>query len=340
MLAAPGRVAARGGARYVPPSSPTERSMPLSRRGFVRSLGLGSAGALALPLVTARLDGAAPYPGLRHGRPPSPLLRLDRNENPNGPGPEAIAAIQATLRETCRYPVALDQELVETIAAAHGVKPENVWLGCGSTELLRVALDAFAAAGAGLVTAAPSFENPATYAAARGVPVTAVPVDAELRLDLDAMAAKANGAGLVYLCNPNNPTATAHGAADVREFVSRVLASSPRTAILIDEAYYEYVDDPSYATAIPLALADPRVLVLRTFSKVHGLAGLRAGYAIGRSEAIRAMAPYGLPVNVNVLAAAAARASLGAPAHVERERVLNRDARRFTGEFFQRAGFR
>jgi histidinol-phosphate aminotransferase len=190
-----------------------------------------------------------------------------------------------------------------------------------------------------MVTAAPSFENPATYSLAKGFPVVAPPVDSSLRLDLEAMLDKSVGAGLVYVCNPNNPTGTVYGASVVRDFVSQVLARSPRTTVLIDEAYHEYVDDPTYATAIPLALTEPRVLVLRTFSKVHGMAGLRVGYAIARPETIRAMAPFQLQVNVNILGAAAAKASLGATAHIERERKLNREARVYTQAFFEKAGY-
>lgn len=316
--------------------------MPLSRRAFVRSLGLGSAGVLAAPLFAGRgLEAGMAYPvrawpGLA---PPPALLRLDSNENPNGPGREALAALQAMLVDASRYPFEPADELALGIASAHGAQPANVLLGCGSTELLRVAVDAFVGPGAAMVTAAPSFENPATYSLAKGFPVVAPPVDSSLRLDLQAMLDKSVGAGLVYVCNPNNPTGTVYGASVVRDFVSQVLARSPRTTVLIDEAYHEYVDDPTYATAIPLALTEPRVLVLRTFSKVHGMAGLRVGYAIARPETIRAMAPFQLQVNVNILGAAAAKASLGATAHIERERKLNREARVYTQAFFEKAGY-
>ena len=110
------------------------------------------------------------------------------------------------------------------------------------------------------------------------------------RLDVDGMAAAAPGSGLVFFNNPNNPTATVHGAKTVNDFVARVRKSSPDTVILIDEAYHEYVTDPSYETAIPLALQTPNVLVARTFSKAYGMAGMRIGYAIGTAETIKRLA--------------------------------------------------
>jgi histidinol-phosphate aminotransferase len=125
----------------------------------------------------------------------------------------------------------------------------------------------------------------------------------------------------------------------VEDFARRALARAPAAHVMIDEAYFEYVDLPDYGTLIPMALEDPRVFVLRTFSKVHGLAGLRVGYGIGRPETIAAMATFSLPLAVGVPGAAAALASLGGDGHVARERKLNREARAFTQSFFQRAGF-
>ena len=117
-----------------------------------------------------------------------------------------------------------------------------------------------------------------------GADVVDVPVDAELRLDLDQMAQRARGAGLIFVCNPNNPTGTVHGAADIEAFVTAALRTEPKATILIDEAYHEYVEHADYKSAIPLALSNPRVVVSRTFSKVYGMAGLRVGYAVGQPD--------------------------------------------------------
>ena len=157
------------------------------------------------------------------------------------------------------------------------------------------------------------------------------------------MCDAAQGAGLVYLANPNNPTGTVHGATAVRDFMRRYarLAANRR---LVDEAYHEYVDDPGYATAMPLALEDPGVLVTRTFSKVFGLAGLRVGYAVGRPESIAALERWRLANGLNALGAAAALVSLPSLAamheHIARERVLNREARTFTVQALERLGVR
>jgi len=311
--------------------------MTVSRRAFVRGLG---GGALLVPLVSGRgLEArVGPPPAAGSRRSTGDLLRLDSNENPNGPSAQALEAIHDTLGEACRYPDDLEKRLEERLAAHHRVATDQIVLGCGSTELLRIAVDAFASRGRWVVTAAPSFETPSTYAAARGIPVVAVPVGSDLGLDLDAMLGRSLGAGLVYLCNPNNPTGTVHAKADVESFVDRVLAKAPAAHVLIDEAYFEYVDRPGHDSMISRALDDPRVFVLRTFSKVHGMAGLRVGYGIGRPETIGAMAKFRLRLGVNVLGAAAALAAVGDQRHLDSERAKNQEAREYTVAFFERAG--
>jgi histidinol-phosphate aminotransferase len=153
------------------------------------------------------------------------------------------------------------------------------------------------------------------------------------------MADKAGGSGLVFFCNPNNPTATVHGDAAVRDFVARVRRASPATVILIDEAYHEYVDDPSYATAVPMVMGDPNIIVSRTFSKVYGMAGLRAGYAIAHRDTARRLQPWRIGSGVNVLALAAATASIVDKEHMALEQKRNREAKAFTRAWFEKAGF-
>jgi histidinol-phosphate aminotransferase len=148
-----------------------------------------------------------------------------------------------------------------------------------------------------------------TMAAQVRSPVGKVPVDKDGRLDLDKMAQAARWAGLVFFCNPNNPTGTLHSAKAVAEFVARIRRESPETAILIDEAYHDYVTDPGYATALPLALEHPGVFITRTLSKAYGMAGLRVGYAVGQARTIEAQR-WVMTFNTNSLAQAAAVASL------------------------------
>ncbi len=339
--------------------------MPVSRRSFLQALGLAGAGAATAPLVGAPAWGAPAWgspawgaalggrgrealaagdaPGAplgdSLGAPAPRALQLDSNENPRGPAAAALAGARAMLGEGARYPDEPVRALREAVAAAHGVRAEQVLLGCGSTELLRVAVDAYAGPTRPVVTAAPTFETVARRAEMLRVPVAAVPVDRALRLDLDAMAARAAGAGVVYVCNPNNPTGTLHGAAAVRDFVARVRPAAPDALVVLDEAYHEYVEDPAYATAAPLAAAEPGVLVVRTFSKAYGLAGLRVGYAVGHPATVARLAPHVLPLSLNAVGIAAAHAALGDAGLAARERRLNREARDYAARAFARAGF-
>ncbi len=319
--------------------------MSVSRRSFVASLGAGTAGLLTAPLI--RWQGHEEL--LAQGQPErradrllasAPgMIRIDSNENPNGPGRRALDAVANAFGHSNRYPVKEEDDAIAAIAKARGVAPSNIILGCGSGELLRAAVLAFTTADRGLVAPEPTFEAPANFARFVQHPVIAPPVDAKLRLDLDAIAAAARGAGLVYFCNPNNPTATVHGGDDVASFVAAVNRASPETVILIDEAYHEYVADKSYRTAIPIALSNPRVVVTRTFSKVFGMAGLRAGYAIGQPDTLKRMASWCLGSNVNQLALAAIATTVGDAAHVASEQRRNDDARAFTRSFFENAGY-
>jgi histidinol-phosphate aminotransferase len=151
-------------------------------------------------------------------------------------------------------------------------------------------------------------------------------------------AASKGDAGLVFFNNPNNPTATVHGAKTVTDMVERIRKASPNTAILIDEAYHDYVTDPSYESAIPLALSTPNVFVARTFSKAYGMAGMRIGYAIGMPATMKKLAQLKMPYNVSVFGVAAAIASLGDPQHIDDERKRNTEVREFTVKALQDMG--
>jgi histidinol-phosphate aminotransferase len=334
--------------------------MFLSRRNFVKAAGVGGLGALTAPLIAARgsealrdgifstdLSSAAGLTGqfaaeerAAYRLAASGAIRLDSNENPNGPGAAALDAIRAMFGETPRYPDVPTDDLKQAIAKHLKVAPENVLIGCGSGEILRMASYAFTSPQRALVTGAPSFEDPVRHSELMRAPIRAIPVDKDLRLDVGRMLDETTGAGLVFLCNPNNPTATVHGAATVRDFIAQTNKRAPDCVVMVDEAYHEYVEDPSYATSIPLALENPKVITVRTFSKVFGMAGLRAGYAVGRPETLRELARHRLPNSMNVLAAACAVATLPDGAHIERERQLNRAAREFTRRAFENMGYK
>ena len=316
--------------------------MPVSRRSFLGTISPGTA-AHSPAFVAARgreafTAGGSVAPAARSAA----AILLDSNENPLGPGPAAMEALTRAFVDAGRYPTNARPsmgDLREAIARRVSVKPENVSMGSGSWELLRIAVRLYTSSSRPLVTAAPTFEMPEKMADQLGIGVRRVPVDKDGRLDLDAAQA-ARWAGLVFLCNPNNPTSTVHPARAVAEFVARVGQESPDTAILIDEAYHDYVTDPAYATAVPLALEHPNVFVTRTLSKAYGMAGMRVGYAVGQKRTMEGFNRWGITFNQNSLAVAAAIASLDDPAHIEAERARNTEARAFTTRFFKDLGYR
>jgi histidinol-phosphate aminotransferase len=316
--------------------------MTVSRRSFVRALGLGSAGALAVPSwVGARgLEAATAEPSLGTGwQAANDLIKLDSNENPNGPVPAARRAIMESFRRAALYPSSAEVEVREAIARANGLAADQVMLGAGSGEILRLAVQAYCSPARHLVSALPSFESPAAYARTLGLPLREVPLTSDLAMDLDAMVAQSRGAGLVFFCNPNNPTGHVVGSRESDAFIRAVLAADPEVIVLVDEAYHEFVDDPAYATSLPLIATHPRVVISRTFSKIYGIAGMRAGYAFGQPATLARMNRLRLPNGIGGLTQAAAIAALGDPAQVVREARQNREALLFTERFFRDAGF-
>jgi histidinol-phosphate aminotransferase len=238
-----------------------------------------------------------------------------------------------------RYPHRAGRVLNEEIGALYGARAENVALGCGSGEILRMSVDAFTSSTRGLVAGLPTFESPAGRARQLGRPLSEVPVDSKLQLDLGGMLARAKEAGLIFVCNPNNPTGGLHNAKTITAFIDDVMKASPDAVILVDEAYHDYVEDPAYATTAPIALDNPRVIVARTFSKAYGLAGVRLGYAVGQPATIRRLSEWALGNSVSMLAFHAGRGSLAARGGLGAERARNTEVRRFTVKTFTDLGF-
>jgi histidinol-phosphate aminotransferase len=318
--------------------------MSVSRRGFLQGLGLSRSHSTG-EFMAARGHEEHVAELMQQGRqgrgmgqrpqlaPGVEAIRISSNENPLGPGKAVIDAILGKFPEANRYPFnssPLDADLEILLAKQNTAKRENVVLGVGSQELLRNAVRVFMSPTKHLVEASPTYGNCSGQARQMGWPIKTAPVDASLKTDLNALIPLVKGAGLVYLCNPNNPTATIVGSQAISDFVAEVRKTSPTTAILIDEAYCDYVTDHSFATAIPLALQTPNVMVARTFSKAYGMAGVRIGYAIGQAETIRKMARYRMPYNVNTFGVAAAMVSLKDPQHIKDEAVRNTGVREFT----------
>jgi len=281
-----------------------------SRRDFSRVVGQSLAIAISTPYLRAAQGG-------RHEQPePEGAVHLNFNENPYGPCPKAMEALATCGPSAARYPDGPYFKVTDTLASLHGVKRENVILGCGSTEILCVADEAFLGPGKNLVVAEPTFEAVVEYVNAAHGQVVKIPLTPVHRHDLASMAAACTSkTGIVYVCNPNNPTGTIVSHDELAEFVNRVPSSA---LILVDEAYFHFADDPRYGTAMDLMGQHPNLVVVRTFSKVYGLAGMRLGYAVGAKETIAAMHPYNLqPFNANAAVLAATYASLSDQNHVE-----------------------
>src|SRR6195256_1139050 len=320
--------------------------MSVSRRGFLQGLGVGrSTHAAAFMaargheelMAEAMLQQGRPGGrGMRPNLPPGvEAIRISSNENPLGPGKAAIDAILGKFPEANRYPfnsTPLDADLEILLAKLNTAKRENVVLGVGSQELLKNTARVFLSPTKHLVIPSPTYGDPAGFAqnvlhyTVKSAPVT----DKTLKTDLSALLPLVKGAGLVYLCNPNNPTATINSAQEIKDFVAEVKKTSPTTGILIDEAYCDYVTDPGFATAIPIAISTPGVVVARTMSKAYGMAGVRIGYALADLATMKKLQAYRMPYNVNTFGIAAAVASLKDPQHIKDESARNKAVRDFT----------
>ena len=289
----------------------------LTRRGFAGAVGAAIGASWIRPAAAASAAATAP-------RTP---IQLSANENPYGPSEAARAAIARSAAVGHRYPDALADEVRGAIARRHRVPPAQVLLGCGSSQILQMADAACLGPGRRVVAAEPTFEAVLAYAATLHAEPVKVPETAEFRHDLERMAAACDAAtGLVYVCNPNNPTGTVVSGAELERFLRRV---PPATTVLVDEAYHDFVEDPGYRTALELLPDFPNLVVARTFSKIYGLAGMRLGYAVAQPSKIRALGEFASWDNVNAAALSAALASLEDPELVpSRRRTMNETRRR------------
>ena len=264
----------------------------------------------------ARLREIPAYPAASTYEHEGGLVKLASNETPWGPPRAVIEAVRAQLGTLNRYPDPDKSVLRRRIADRTGLPPARVAVGNGSCEILMAAADALLEPGAELVHAWPSFTMYPHLAAQSGARAIRVPLDADGRHDLAAMASEVTAATrLVLVCNPNNPTATALPSAAIDAF----LADLPRhVAVIVDEAYVEFstLQDPD--DSLDLLARHPNLVLLRTFSKVYGLCGLRAGYALGSEQFRLAVDRVRQPFSVNALAQAAAAEAILHQDEVER----------------------
>ncbi|MGI9252059.1 MAG: pyridoxal phosphate-dependent aminotransferase [Pseudohongiellaceae bacterium] len=319
--------------------------MKTTRRTFVKTVGFGTAlGVLSgasLLTTTARAQ-------TRHARIAglfdNGIIQLNQNESARGPGAKTLEAIREHTSKRVGRGYAPDyvNELRDAIAERFNLDTSQIMLSTGSTPHLQAGAHAFCTPDKPLLTAAPTFSTSEVAARARGVPIERIPLDADLRLDLNGMAdaAQKSQPGLLYLCNPNNPTGTVHSPQAIETIVRRVMKESPNTRILIDEAYIDYADPSAMRTALPLALEFPNVFIARTFSKAHGMAGLRVGYAMGHTDTLQSLgAAWGMG-DVNMLGAIAALTSFEDTEHMAWEREENTEIRNRVVGMFQELGFK
>jgi histidinol-phosphate aminotransferase len=251
-------------------------------------------------------------------------IKLASNENPLGPSPLAIAAAQKALRDSNRYPDGGGYYLREKLAARLGIPADTIILGCGSTDLIDLAARTLLHPGEEGMTSAGSF--PMYYISIRASDAKLVELPQKnYRFDLDALLrAITPRTKLIYIANPNNPTGTMFTATEFDAFLSRL---SDGLVVVLDEAYFEYVERGDYSRSMDLVREGRHVLVLRTFSKVYGLAGLRIGYGAGPAELIAEMNKLRQPFNTSNVAQAAALAALDDTEHVRRSVATNRAGR-------------
>ncbi|MBO0696112.1 MAG: aminotransferase class I/II-fold pyridoxal phosphate-dependent enzyme [Verrucomicrobia bacterium] len=307
--------------------------MSISRRKFAQLLGVGAAAVVVTPTRSFAKPTLTVTTPLTEGG----IVRLSANENPYGPSSKALQAMTDSFGFACRYPDEHNNVLIDKVAKLNGVNHDQILLGDGSGEILKLCAETFTGPQKGkLVAADPTFEAILHNARSNDAEVVKVPLTSSFEHDLPKMLASAKG-GLIYVCNPNNPTASITHKDELRDFLAK---TPPDTMILVDEAYFHYADTPDYESMIPLVTEHPNLIVSRTFSKIYGMAGLRCGYCVAQKETVERMRKNQMWDSVNCMALAAASASLDDPDHVPNGQRLNREAKAFVTSELDKMGYK
>ncbi|MGH9669963.1 MAG: aminotransferase class I/II-fold pyridoxal phosphate-dependent enzyme [Terriglobales bacterium] len=237
------------------------------------------------------------------------MVWLNANENPAGPPQSALAAIASGAAATARYHFEEFAKFTETLAESEGLAPEEILFGVGSGEIIDAAICAFTSTSRPLLTAVPTYEIPIELARMLGKSVVQIPLGETWEFPVARLAEEAakNGGGLIYVCNPNNPTSSRTSKASLRWLATNLPS---HTVLLVDEAYIHFVEPAEIESAIEYVKENRNVVVTRTFSKLYGMAGLRAGFACSTPELIREMTPFRNNV-IPILGLRAANAALG-----------------------------
>jgi histidinol-phosphate aminotransferase len=315
-------------------------SSAVSRRNFMRIAGV----AAALPVFTEahfayaafQTTTAVPAKPKRFVMPTIPpgAVLINANENPLGPCKAACEAIAAIAHKGGRYDIDGETEkLTKTFAAQNGLKEDYIAVYAGSSEPLHFTVLAFTSPTKGFVTADPSYEAGMRAAQASGAKITKVPLTAAYAHDVKAMVAADPNAGVIYICNPNNPT----GTLTTKEDIAWALANKPKGSILlVDEAYIHLSDSPN---VLDMVAADKDLIVLRTFSKVYGMAGIRCGFAVGRPDLLAKLQEYGQNA-MPITGSAAANVSLLEPTLVPERKKIIGDIRNDTFDFLAKNNYK
>jgi histidinol-phosphate aminotransferase len=303
----------------------------VSRRSFLRFAAAASA-VTAVPILTEAHLAYAQRRKFNYQPPPHDAVRIDANENPLGPCSGACASISSLIPEGGRYDYELTEKFVSTFCAVEGLKTEYVLPYAGSSEPLHYTVLAFTSKDKSYVTADPGYEAGMRAADLNGARVIKVPLTSTHAHDTKAMATADPNAGVIYVCNPNNPTGTTTPRADIEY----LLANKPKGSILlIDEAYIHLSDG---TPSLDLVKADKDVIVLRTFSKIYGMAGVRCGVAVGRPDLLDKIQYFGMN-SMPIMAVAAATASLQDKDIVPQRKKINADIRNETFEWLAANNF-
>jgi histidinol-phosphate aminotransferase len=333
-------------------------SSPLSRRQWLKSSGVVAGGALAAqslaPAVLPALEAPNGAPAVVNGqttlegflalereieamRRAEGPLRLASNENPYGMAPSARQAIMDMWKEHAWYNAAAVPTLRSVYAKHVGVPEDHVLVTAGSGDVLSIVALAYAMHGGEVLTPWPTYEGLPRYAESMGATVHKVPLNGDLAHDLAAMDRRhVNSVDLVFVCNPNNPTGTLTDGAKLRDFVT---TASKKSVVLVDEAYHDFVTAPEYTSMIDLVTKGENVIISRTASKIHGLAGLRTGFAIARPDIIARLQPC-VTSFPGVFGARAAVASIQDTAYQTMCRDRNAEGRAIMAEAITKMGRR
>ena len=282
----------------------------LTRRGLAKQFGFMAATARLLPEMAYAQRAAVKGPGVS-----KEMVWLNANENPLGPPQVSLDAMRAILPGSGRYHYNDFAGIYDAVAKSEGLTAEQIVMGAGSSEVLHTAVDVYTSPTRPLISVTPAYEGPLETASALGHAVVLTKLRDDYTADVKKLAEEADKArgGLIYLCNPNNPTSAVTRSKDVDWLVNNLPAN---TMLLMDEAYLHFVESPDVASAMPYVRQGKNVIVARTFSKIYGMAGLRVGFAAARPDIINKLTP----LSINVISIVSARAVTAALA--DRENIL------------------